>query len=221
MTQNEPLDVDEFIKEAQKRGFHLRPAALRELYRHRLLIPFVQITSRPVRRVIARTPKPSQFLLDRMEQFRESSARDCAGGLSQLVARLVRDSAVCQVNRDRTNRTAWRPVSVPSRRYPTMPLGDGYEARRVQVKYRGDNGEFTDTTLDGLPGRAASHAPGVIRAAAIELIAHARQRPGPSSRIASGQVFPGPGGHVYRFLPNARARKSRVAANERVSACSW
>ena len=46
MTQNDPLAVDEFIKETQKRGFHLRPATLRELYRHRLLIPFVQITSR-------------------------------------------------------------------------------------------------------------------------------------------------------------------------------
>lgn len=50
MTQNEPLDVDEFIKEARKRGFHLRPATLRELYRHRLLIPFLQITGRPVRK---------------------------------------------------------------------------------------------------------------------------------------------------------------------------
>jgi hypothetical protein len=49
MTQNPPLDVNEFVAEAQKRGFHLRTATLRELYRHRLLIPFVQITKRPVR----------------------------------------------------------------------------------------------------------------------------------------------------------------------------
>jgi len=49
MTQNEPLDVEEFIGEARKRGFHLRTATLRELYRHRLLIPFIQITNRPVR----------------------------------------------------------------------------------------------------------------------------------------------------------------------------
>ena len=49
MTQNEPLDVKEFIGEAQKRGYHLRTATLRELYRHRLLIPFIQITNRPVR----------------------------------------------------------------------------------------------------------------------------------------------------------------------------
>jgi hypothetical protein len=30
-----------------------------------------------------------------------------------------------------------------------------------------------------------------------------------------------PGERAYRVLPNARERKSRVAANERVSACSW
>jgi hypothetical protein len=42
MTQNEPLDVEDFIKEAQKRGVHLRPASLRELYRHRLLIHTVR-----------------------------------------------------------------------------------------------------------------------------------------------------------------------------------
>jgi hypothetical protein len=48
MTQNKPLDVTEFVAEAHKRGFYLRTATLRELYRHRLLIPFVQITKRPV-----------------------------------------------------------------------------------------------------------------------------------------------------------------------------
>lgn len=49
MTQNEPLDVEAFIREARNRGFALRTATLRELYRHRLLLPFVQITSRPIR----------------------------------------------------------------------------------------------------------------------------------------------------------------------------
>jgi hypothetical protein len=49
MTQNEPLDVEEFIGEAQKRGFHLRTATLRELYRYRLLMLFIQITNRPAR----------------------------------------------------------------------------------------------------------------------------------------------------------------------------
>jgi signal transduction histidine kinase len=50
-------------------------------------------------------------------------------------------------------------------------------------------------------------------------------RPGssspPSIATASGQVSPRPGERAYRFLPNARARKSRVAANERASDCSW
>lgn len=31
-----------------------------------------------------------------------------------------------------------------------MSLGDGFEASRVQVTYRADNGEFADTTLDRL-----------------------------------------------------------------------
>ena len=47
-TQNEPLNVAEFIKEAQRRGFGLRTATLRELYRHGLLVPFVEVTRRPV-----------------------------------------------------------------------------------------------------------------------------------------------------------------------------
>jgi hypothetical protein len=56
-TQNEPLDVAEFIKEAQKRGFGLRTATLRELYRHGLLIPFVEVTRRPVHE----PAKPDEF----------------------------------------------------------------------------------------------------------------------------------------------------------------
>jgi microcystin-dependent protein len=35
------------------------------------------------------------------------------------------------------------------------------------------------------------------------------------------QVSPPAGRARYRALSNARARKSRVAANERASACSW
>jgi hypothetical protein len=31
-----------------------------------------------------------------------------------------------------------------------MPLGDGLDASRVQVRYRRDSGEFADTTLDRL-----------------------------------------------------------------------
>ncbi len=83
MTQNEPLDVDEFIKESQKRGFQLRPATLRELYRHRLLIPFVQITSHPVRRPDKQDAAESPFGGTRITDLR--LARD-TGRLRDLAA---------------------------------------------------------------------------------------------------------------------------------------
>jgi hypothetical protein len=49
LTQRQPLDVPGFISEAEKRGFDLDLATLRELYRRRLLIPFVMLTHQPVR----------------------------------------------------------------------------------------------------------------------------------------------------------------------------
>ena len=83
MTQNEPLDVEEFISEAQKRGFHLRTATLRELYRHRLLLPFIQITNRPVREPAEPTKAESPFGGTHLIDLR--SARD-TGRLRDLVA---------------------------------------------------------------------------------------------------------------------------------------
>lgn len=83
MTQNEPLAVEDFIKEAQKRGFHLRPASLRELYRHRLLIPFVQITTRPVRSPAGQDAAESPFGGTRITDLRQ--ARD-SGRLRDLAA---------------------------------------------------------------------------------------------------------------------------------------
>lgn len=83
MTQNEPLDVDEFIKEAGKRGFRLRTATLRELYRHRLLIPFVEVTNRPVRKPGRLEVTESPFGGTRITVLR--SARD-TGRLRDLAA---------------------------------------------------------------------------------------------------------------------------------------
>ena len=74
MTQNEPLDTKEFIGEAEKRGFQLQTATLRELYRHRLLIPFIQITSRPVREPAKPAKAESPFGGPRLIDLR--SARD-------------------------------------------------------------------------------------------------------------------------------------------------
>jgi antitoxin component HigA of HigAB toxin-antitoxin module len=48
-TQTHPLDTRTFIDEAKKRGFDLDLTTLRELYRHGLLVPFVEVTYRPVR----------------------------------------------------------------------------------------------------------------------------------------------------------------------------
>jgi hypothetical protein len=48
-TQRHPLDTSAFASEAGKRGIELDLATLRELYRHRLLMPFAELTYRPVR----------------------------------------------------------------------------------------------------------------------------------------------------------------------------
>jgi hypothetical protein len=47
-SQKHPLDTYEFITEANKRGVSLDAAALRELYRAGLLVPFVTISRRPI-----------------------------------------------------------------------------------------------------------------------------------------------------------------------------
>jgi hypothetical protein len=83
MTQNEPLDIKEFIDQAQKRGFRLRAAALRELYRHRLLIPLIQITKRQVREPVKPVTAESPFGGTRLIDLR--LARD-TGRLRDLAA---------------------------------------------------------------------------------------------------------------------------------------
>jgi hypothetical protein len=57
LTQQQPLNTEHFIDEAKKRGFDLDLTTLREFYRHRLIIPFVEVTSRPVR-PLAKPAKP-------------------------------------------------------------------------------------------------------------------------------------------------------------------
>jgi hypothetical protein len=48
-TQAHPLDTRSFIDEARTRDFKLDHSTLRALYRHGLLVPFVELTYRPVR----------------------------------------------------------------------------------------------------------------------------------------------------------------------------
>ncbi|MGW3959124.1 hypothetical protein ACWED2_04830 [Amycolatopsis sp. NPDC005003] len=46
-TQRSPLSSDGFISEAKRRGFDLDTQVIRELYRHRLLVPFVWAQNEP------------------------------------------------------------------------------------------------------------------------------------------------------------------------------
>jgi hypothetical protein len=82
-TQHQPLDTSAFIAEAEKRGVDLDIPTLRELYRHGLLIPFVQITYRAVRPPA--TPDPSELPLGGTQLMDLRSARD-TGRLRDLSA---------------------------------------------------------------------------------------------------------------------------------------
>lgn len=60
-TQHQRLDTSAFVSEAKDRGVDLDLATLRELYRRRLLIPFVMITHQPVRPPAPPTEPESPF----------------------------------------------------------------------------------------------------------------------------------------------------------------
>jgi hypothetical protein len=56
-TQNGPLSTSDFISEAKRRGFDFDLSALRELYRHGLVVPFVYVSPR----LAAPIPEPVTF----------------------------------------------------------------------------------------------------------------------------------------------------------------
>lgn len=82
LTQQQPLDTRHFIDEAKKRGFDLDLTTLRELYRHRLLIPFVEVTSRPVRPPAKPTTPDSAMGGTRVMDLREARDTGCLRDLS-------------------------------------------------------------------------------------------------------------------------------------------
>jgi hypothetical protein len=45
-TQHQPLDTSKFISEAKRRDFDLDLSTLRELYHHKLIVPFVYVRNR-------------------------------------------------------------------------------------------------------------------------------------------------------------------------------
>lgn len=84
LTQQQPLTTRMFIDEAKKRGFDLDIPTLRELYRHRLLVPFVMIVDRPVRPpFVPEEPDSSPFGSTWLNELR--LARD-SGRLRDLAA---------------------------------------------------------------------------------------------------------------------------------------
>ncbi|MBR7833612.1 hypothetical protein KDL01_10070 [Actinospica durhamensis] len=46
-TQLQPLNTEEFLSQAARRGYRLDASALKDLYRHRLLVPFLYVGTRP------------------------------------------------------------------------------------------------------------------------------------------------------------------------------
>lgn len=72
-TQRHPLNLDGFIGEAKRRGFKLDASVLRELYRHRLLVPFILIQDRRISEPVPRIeePFPGSSLLVDLRRARE------------------------------------------------------------------------------------------------------------------------------------------------------
>lgn len=81
-TQHHPLDTSSFIGEAKKRGIELDLSTLRELYRHGLLTPFVELTYRPVRPPFKPDePEPIAFS-SRLAEIREARDTGCLRDLA-------------------------------------------------------------------------------------------------------------------------------------------
>jgi hypothetical protein len=81
-TQQHPLDTSSFISEAKKRGFDLDLSTLRELYRHRLLVPFIEITGRPVRAPFTPDEPEPMAGSSRLAEIREARNTGCLRDLS-------------------------------------------------------------------------------------------------------------------------------------------
>src|SRR5258706_11162018 len=73
-TQHQPLDTAHRIDEAKRRGLDLDLPTLRELYRYKLLAPFVYINDRrvgPVPAPVADEPWPGGTRLEQLRHARD------------------------------------------------------------------------------------------------------------------------------------------------------
>jgi hypothetical protein len=75
-------DPRHFIDEAKKRGFDLDLTTLRELYRHGLLVPFVEVTYRPIREPIKPDGPEPIAGSSRLMDIREARNTGCLRDLS-------------------------------------------------------------------------------------------------------------------------------------------
>jgi hypothetical protein len=84
LTQRDPLDTDDLIREAERRGFCLDLSTLRELYRHRLLIPFIAVSDRRVAPAIVLSETEPARASTRLMQLREARSSGKLQDLSTI-----------------------------------------------------------------------------------------------------------------------------------------
>jgi hypothetical protein len=103
-TQHQPVDTSHLIDEAKRRGLDLDLPTLRELYRHKLLVPFVYVNDRrvgPVPAPVTEEPWPGGT---RLQQLRHARDR---GRLSDLGAVPFRRRLQFALPRGRNPRRWW------------------------------------------------------------------------------------------------------------------
>jgi len=126
-TQHQPLGTSEFIKEAGCRGVRLDLLVLRELYRRQILEPFVHVSNRRIRGVLALVGEEPRHRGTRLQQLRFGRDR---GRLSDPAAaafrpRLRFDQADCS-----TARGWWNGLLYSWYQLLVCPELDGLLARR-------------------------------------------------------------------------------------------
>lgn len=82
LTQHHPLDTSGVIDEAKKRGVSLDLPTLRDLYRRRLLIPFIELTFRPIREPFVPAEPDPVPATSRLIELRQARDTGCLRDLS-------------------------------------------------------------------------------------------------------------------------------------------
>jgi hypothetical protein len=130
-TQSHPLNTSSFIDEAKKRGIELDISTLRQLYRHGLLSPFVEITHRPVRP--SRKPDEAEPIPTSSWLIAIREARD-TGCLRDLSAEPFKPRLAFERGRQ-TSRHWWNGFIYSSYQLLALPvLGSILDKRTYQMR---------------------------------------------------------------------------------------